>query len=242
MQASEPSSSPSPARPKIVVIDDDAAIGRLLTFGLGEAGFEAFWAATGAEGLALVLREQPAVAIVDMMLPDISGPQVCARLRANPALRELAILILSALGEEDDRVVGFEAGADDYVIKPFSPREFALRVKALVRRRGDHAPARIGTLRWGGLVLDDVRHAVALDGVDVVLRPLEYKLLAALLEHPSQLFSRAALLELVWGMTTGIGDRTVDVHVRRLRSRLGAYAEMIETVPGYGYRLKTPPR
>lgn len=229
-------------RPKIVVIDDDAAIGRLLTFGLGEAGFEAFWAATGSDGLALVAREQPAVAIVDMMLPDMSGALVCERLRANPALRELAILILSALGEEDDRVVGFEAGADDYVIKPFSPREFALRVKALVRRRGDHAPARLGTLQWGGLVLDDVRHAVALDGVDVVLRPLEYKLLAALLEHPSQLFSRAGLLELVWGMTTGIGDRTVDVHVRRLRSRLGAYAEMIETVPGYGYRLKAPPR
>ncbi|MBK9072144.1 MAG: response regulator transcription factor [Myxococcales bacterium] len=229
-------------RPKIVVIDDDAAIGRLLTFGLGEAGFEAFWAATGAEGIALVLREQPAVAIVDMMLPDIFGTKVCERLRSDPAVGDVAILILSALGEEDDRVVGFEAGADDYVVKPFSPREFALRVKALVRRTEQVAPARAARLAWGGLVLDDVRHAVLLNGSEIVLRPLEYRLLAAFLEHPAQMFSRAALLELVWGMTTGIGDRTVDVHVRRLRSRLGGYAELIETVPGYGYRLKAPPR
>lgn len=230
-------------RQNVVVIDDDTAIGRLLTFSLQEAGFAPSWAATGADGVALVAREQPAVAIVDMMLPDMSGAEVCTKLRALPAAGGLAILILSALGEEEDRVVGFEAGADDYVVKPFSPREFALRVKALARRVGERAPTPRSTqLRWGGLALDDARHVVLLDGGEVVLRPLEYKLLAAFLEHPAQMFSRPQLLELVWGMTTGIGDRTVDVHVRRLRSRLGAYADVVETVPGFGYRLKAPPR
>lgn len=255
----------SPAKHRVVVIDDEPNIGRLLTYSLNEAGFEAVWAATGAEGIGLVERLRPTVAVVDMMLPDLSGAEVCERLRAMPATGELAILILSALGEEEDRVVGFEAGADDYVVKPYSPREFCLRVKALARRvaerpiggggggsgvggtsHGAGAAAAIGgasqRLTWSGLVLDDVRHAVFLDGEEVALRPLEYKLLAAFLEHPDNMFTRAQLLELVWGMSKGIGDRTVDVHIRRLRSRLGAYAAAIETVAGFGYRLKSAPK
>lgn len=233
----------APARHTVVVIDDEATIGRLLTYSLHEAGFDAHWAATGAEGVALVRTLRPVVAVVDMMLPDMSGALVCEQLRASPDFGDLAILILSALGDEEDRVVGFEAGADDYVVKPYSPREFCLRVKALARRVAERpTPTRNTRLAWGGLVLDDVRHVVSLDGNEVSLRPLEYKLLTVFLENPEHMFSRMQLLETVWGMSKGIGDRTVDVHIRRLRSRLGAYAAAIETVPGFGYRLKATPR
>ncbi|HEY8088352.1 MAG TPA: winged helix-turn-helix domain-containing protein, partial [Polyangiaceae bacterium] len=176
-------------------------------------------------------------------LPDVSGIDVCRSLRADPALRELPVLMLTARGGEVDRVVGFEVGADDYVVKPFSVRELVMRVKALARRTAERRAARATTgsdrkLRWKGLELDPVRHRVFVDDVEQQLRPLEFKLIQVLLEHPGRVFTRGQLLEEVWGISGEASSRTVDTHVRRLRERLGVYGEAVETVHGFGYRLK----
>ncbi len=177
------------------------------------------------------------------MLPDISGTEVCRQLRRDPVLGDSAVLMLTARGDEYDRLLGFEVGADDYVVKPFSPRELVLRVRALARRTGERRAARSTVageekLAWRGLALDPVRHRVFLDGDELQLRPLEFKLIQLLLEHPGRVFTRAQLLEEVWGITGDPSSRTVDTHVRRLRERLGAYGEAVETVHGFGYRLK----
>ncbi len=235
----------SEARERVVVVDDEEAFRDLLTFNLAEAGMEAEGASTGADGLAAVQRMRPAVVILDLMLPDVSGTEVCRRLRSDPATAEVGVLMLTARGDEYDRIVGFEVGADDYVVKPFSVRELVLRVRALARRTLERSQASAAAdagkrLRRGGLEIDPVRHRVFLESEEVVLRPLEFKLLALFLENPGRVFSRADLLEEVWGMPRELSTRTVDTHIRRLRSRLGPYEDAIETVPGFGYRLKDP--
>ncbi len=230
-------------RERVVVVDDEEAFRDLLTFNLTEAGMEAEAAATGVEGLAAVQRIRPAVVILDLMLPDVSGTEVCRRLRADPATADVGVLMLTARGEEYDRIVGFEVGADDYVVKPFSVREVVLRVRALARRTFERRQASSALdggrrLEHGGLEVDPTRHRVFLGGEEVSLRPLEFKLLALFLENPGRVFSRADLLEEVWGMPRDLSTRTVDTHIRRLRSRLGPHEDAIETVPGFGYRLK----
>lgn len=230
-------------REKVVVVDDEEAFRDLLAFNLTEAGMDAEVATTGAEGLAAVLRTRPAVVILDLMLPDVSGTEICRRLRSDPTTADVGVLMLTARGDEYDRIVGFEVGADDYVVKPFSVREVVLRVRALARRtfeRRQAASAADGgrRLRHRGLEVDPTRHRVFLDGAEMSLRPLEFKLLALFLESPGRLFSRADLLEEVWGMPRELSTRTVDTHIRRLRSRLGPYEDAIETVPGFGYRLR----
>jgi len=228
---------------RILIIDDELDLHKLLLFNLREAGFEAEAVATAAEGLAAASRMQPAVIVLDLMLPDLSGTEVCRRLRADPALSDVGVLMLTARGDEYDRVLGFEVGADDYVVKPFSVRELVLRVRALVRRSSERRVARsaadVGSrLTWRGLSLDPVRHRVYADGNELTLRPLEYKLISLLLEHPGRVFTRAQLLSEVWGITADVNTRTVDTHVRRLREKLGDYGEAIETVHGFGYRLR----
>lgn len=230
-------------RERVVVVDDEEAFRDLLTFNLTEAGMEAEAAATGVEGLAAVQRLRPAVVILDLMLPDVSGTEVCRRLRADPATADVGVLMLTARGEEYDRIVGFEVGADDYVVKPFSVREVVLRVRALARRTFERRQASSALdggrrLEHGALEVDPTRHRVFLGGEEVSLRPLEFKLLALFLENPGRVFSRADLLEEVWGMPRDLSTRTVDTHIRRLRSRLGPHEDAIETVPGFGYRLK----
>ena len=177
------------------------------------------------------------------MLPDQSGTEVCRKLRADPELADAAVLMLTARGDEYDRVLGFEVGADDYVVKPFSVRELIMRVKGLAVRARERRLARGATdegqrLRWRGLEIDPVRHRVTVDGAELGLRPLEYKLLATFIEHPGRVFSRTDLLQEVWGISPDTNTRTVDTHIRRLRERLGAYSEAIETVHGFGYRLR----
>jgi two-component system, OmpR family, phosphate regulon response regulator PhoB len=228
---------------RVLIIDDESDLCRLLSFNLSEVGFQAESAGTAAGGLERAASLQPAVIVLDLMLPDLPGTEVCRRLRADPDLADVGILMLTARGDEYDRVVGFELGADDYVVKPFSVREVVLRVRALARRsserRSANTRADIGRrLHWRGLEIDPVRHRVFLDSIEVSLRPLEYKLLAVLLENPGRVFSRKELLEEVWGAVGDVNTRTVDTHVRRLRERLGAYEEAIETVHGFGYRLR----
>lgn len=228
---------------RILIVDDEPDLCRLLVVNLEEMGFATITAETGGAGLAAAARERPAVIVLDLMLPDLPGVEVCRRLRADPALADAAILMLTARGEDADRVLGFEAGADDYVVKPYHVREVCLRVRALARRVAELRQARQGragaanVLRWRGLELDLARHRVRADGHDLSLRPLELRLLALFLEHPGRTFGREEILAEVWGESDGIAARTVDVHVRRLRERLGAYAAAIETVHAVGYRL-----
>ena len=234
--------APAPTE-RILLVDDEPDLRQLVTFNLREAGFEVDAVGSGQAGLALAVRLRPAVVVLDLMLPDVSGMEVCRALRADPVLAEVAVLMLTARGDEYDRVMGFEVGADDYVVKPFSVRELVMRVKALARRTAERRAARAATgsdrkLRWKGLELDPVRHRVFVDDVELQLRPLEFKLIQVLLEHPGRVFTRGQLLEEVWGISGEASSRTVDTHVRRLRERLGTCGEAVETVHGFGYRLK----
>jgi two-component system phosphate regulon response regulator PhoB len=237
---------PSPTQSdRILLVDDEPDLRQLVTFNLREAGFEVDAVGSGQAGLALAAKIRPAVVVLDLMLPDISGMEVCRALRADSVLGDVAVLMLTARGDEYDRVLGFEVGADDYVVKPFSVRELVMRVRALARRTAERRAARATTgsdrkLRWKELELDPVRHRVYAEGNELQLRPLEFKLIQVLLEHPGRVFTRGQLLEEVWGISGEASSRTVDTHVRRLRERLGTYGEAVETVHGFGYRLKEP--
>ena len=238
-------SNPPAAASTVLVVDDEEDLRRLVTFNLREAGFVVEAAETGNEALTAASRARPSVVVLDLMLPDISGMEVCRRLRADPELGDAAILMLTARGDEYDRVLGFEIGADDYVVKPFSVRELTMRVRGLATRADERRRARGAgdegkRLGWRGLSIDPVRHRVLADGVELQLRPLEYKLLAVFVEHPGRVFSRTDLLQEVWGISPDTNTRTVDTHVRRLRERLGNFSEAIETVHGFGYRLRDP--
>jgi two-component system phosphate regulon response regulator PhoB len=241
--------APAPAsQERILVVDDEPDLRRLVTLNLREAGFEVDAVGSGQAGLALAGKTKPAVIILDLMLPDVPGTEVCRQLRSDPVLGDTAVLMLTARGDEYDRLLGFEVGADDYVVKPFSVRELVMRVRALARRTAQRRATRTTTaghgngtrLRWKGLELDPARHRVTLDAIELSLRPLEFKLIQILLENPGRVLSRAQLLEEVWGIAGDASSRTVDTHVRRLRERLGIYGEAVETVHGFGYRLREP--
>ena len=227
----------------VLIVDDEQAFLDLLSFNLSEAGMKVETAQTAADAMKAVALVRPVVVILDLMLPDASGTEVCRRLRQDPATAEIGVMMLTARADEYDRIVGFEVGADDYVVKPFSVREVVLRVKALARRSSERLRERLAVdvgrrLRHEGLEVDPERHRVFVESEEVSLRPLEFRLLALLMEHPGRVFSRAELLAEVWGITGDLSTRTVDTHVRRLRSRLGPYEDAVETVPGFGYRMR----
>ncbi|HET7506010.1 MAG TPA: response regulator [Kofleriaceae bacterium] len=228
---------------RVVIIEDERDVARLLEFNLRSAGFDVSSAGTGAEGLAAVRSTQPDVVVLDLMLPDQSGYEVCRALRSDPAVGDVGVLMLTAKGEPEDRILGLEVGADDYVVKPFVVREVVLRVSALANRLAERLarPAQSdpgGVLRVGPIELDPVTHEVKISGAPTQLRPLEYKLLQLLVSEPGRVFTREELLEQVWEMRGDINTRTVDVHVRRLRVSLGPAADVIETVHGFGYRAR----
>jgi len=228
---------------RVVIIEDERDVARLLEFNLRSAGFEVASAATGAAGIAAVIRDKPDVVVLDLMLPDQSGYEVCKQIRADPAVGDAGVLMLTAKGEAEDRILGLEVGADDYVVKPFVVREVVLRVTALANRLAERRarpatsdPSRVHKV--GVIELDPVTHDVKISGVPTQLRPLEFKLLQLLVSDPGRVFSREELLEQVWEMRGDINTRTVDVHVRRLRVSLGSAADVIETVHGFGYRAR----
>ena len=227
---------------RVLVVDDERDVCRLLCFNLEQAGFETEFALHAADALLIAGRMRPSVVVLDVMLPDLSGVEVCRRLRADPGLGGIGVLMLTALGDDGDRISGLEAGADDYVVKPFNVQEVILRVGALARRIGERDRARGKSpgqqMRSGQLTLDPVTHDVRAGDAPLELRPLEFKLLATLMAEPGRVFTREDLLRQVWDMKAGGNPRTVDVHVRRLRKNLGSCAEQIETVPGFGYRAK----
>jgi two-component system phosphate regulon response regulator PhoB len=230
---------------RVVIIEDERDVARLLELDLRSAGFEVVSATTGAAGIAEVQKRQPDVVVLDLMLPDQSGYQVCQALRADDTVGDVGVLMLTAKGEAEDRILGLglEVGADDYVVKPFVVREVVLRVTALANRLAERrirpaAGDATAVLKAGPIEIDPIGHEVRISGVPTQLRPFEYKLLQVLLGDPGRVFSREELLEQVWEMRGDIDTRTVDAHVRRLRVSLGAAADVIETVHGFGYRAK----
>ncbi len=222
--------------PRVLIVDDEPDLLELVRFHLSQAGYDVSVCVSGRDGLEQVRRRPPDLLVLDLMLPDLPGTEVCRQIRADAALADLPILMLTAKGEEVDRVVGFELGADDYVAKPFSPRELALRVGAILRRtRKEPPPAR--PLEQGGLRLDAERHRCEVDGVLVELTAKEFRLLATLMERPGRVMSRQTLLDRVWGTDITVTERTIDTHMKRLREKLGSAGDLIETVRGVGYRF-----
>jgi two-component system, OmpR family, phosphate regulon response regulator PhoB len=223
---------------RILIAEDEPDIRDLLAFHLEREGFEVARAATGDDALGQVGASVPDLLLLDLMLPVVNGLDVCRRLRADPRTASLPIVMLTARGEELDRVLGLELGADDYIVKPFSPKEVVARVRAVLRRsRLPDGARRIST---GRLTIDSDRHTVDVAGASVELTPKEFDLLRALAEARGRVLSREFLLDRVWGYTAAgeIESRTVDVHVRRLRVKLGDEGQRITTVKGVGYRLE----
>jgi two-component system phosphate regulon response regulator PhoB len=222
---------------RILVVEDEPDLADLVALNLRQEGHEVVIAHDGATALAEIQRRQPDLLVLDVMLPDISGLEVCRRLRRNAQTIRLPVIMLTARNDEVDRVVGFEVGADDYVPKPFSPRELVLRVDAILRRT--IATPEIGgpqVIALGDLVIDVPAHRVEVQGEEILLTALEFRLLLDLASRAGRVQSRDALLERVWGYSPNVETRTVDTHVKRLREKLGAGADQIETVRGVGYR------
>ena len=222
---------------RILIIEDERDLAELLAFNLQQAGFAATLAHDGAGGLAEALAQPPDLIILDLMLPGLLGTEVCRRLRREPATAGVPVLMLTARGAEFDRVAGFEVGADDYVVKPFSVREVVLRVKALLRRSSD-SPDAGKVLQIGSLAIDTERHRVTVAGDPVELTTIEYKLLLTLAERRGRVQTRDGLLQDVWGYAYAGDTRTVDTHITRLRTKLGPAGVLIRTQRGFGYRLE----
>lgn len=226
-------------RAKILIVEDERALRDVVAYNLQRAGHETLEAGSASEGLEFARSARPDLIVLDLMLPDLSGTEVCRIIRADPELSETRILMLTARGEESDRILGFEVGADDYVTKPFSVRELTLRVGALLRRGTKEAPST--EIRLGPILLDVERHRVEVRGEEVTLTALEFRLLHTLLTRQGRVQSRERLLEDVWEMHGDITTRTVDTHVKRLREKLGPASRLIETVRGVGYRIVEDP-
>jgi two-component system phosphate regulon response regulator PhoB len=221
---------------RILVVDDEPDLLELVRLSLTEAGFAVEIAETGREALDKLQRSAPDLLVLDLMLPDMSGTEVCRWLRSRPEGADLLVLMLTAKGEEVDRVVGFELGADDYVTKPFSPRELVLRVRALLRRRAGSATEG-HVLERDHVRIDLDRHRCYVEGEEVILTAKEFQLLATLMRRPGRVQTRERLLDEVWGSDVTVTLRTIDTHLKRLREKLGRGGELIETVRGVGYRF-----
>ena len=224
-------------KPHILVVEDEDSLATLLQYNLEKEGYDVAVAADGEEALLLVDERLPDLIVLDWMLPKVSGIEVCRRLRQKPESRNVPVIMLTARGEETDRIRGLDTGADDYVVKPFSMTELAARIRAVLRRlRPGLAEDRV---RCGDIIIDRVAHRVKRDGSEIHLGPTEFRLLDYLMQHPGRVFSREQLLDAVWGSDVYVEARTVDVHIGRLRKALntGAADDPIRTVRSAGYSL-----
>jgi two-component system, OmpR family, phosphate regulon response regulator PhoB len=220
---------------KILIVEDEVDVAELLAHHLRKEGFSVEIVGNGRVAFATVKSEPPALIVLDLMLPEISGLELCRMIKSNPETASVPILMLSARIEEIDRVLGFELGADDYVVKPFSPRELVLRIRAILRRLSQDKQQEL--LRVGELILNRARHEVRVADRVIDCTATEFKLLAILMEREGRVQERDRLLSDVWGYDSVIDTRTVDTHMRRLRDKLGAHSCYIETIRGFGYRL-----
>ncbi|HWN19982.1 MAG TPA: response regulator [Gemmatimonadales bacterium] len=223
---------------RILVVDDEPDITALVAYHLAKAGFRVSTAANGTDALKAAREERPDIVILDLMLPGVSGYDVLAELRKRDETREVGVILLTARREETDRIRGLSLGADDYLTKPFSPQELSLRVGGLLRRLGSPAVTAGSTLTAGSISIDRSAHRATIHGQELSLTATEYKLLLTLVERRGRVQSRPQLLEIVWEAQPDIQTRTVDMHVQRLRTKLGEAGKMIETVRGFGYRFK----
>jgi two-component system phosphate regulon response regulator PhoB len=219
---------------RVLIVDDDPDIQRLVSYNLSQAGFHVTTASSGRTALETVQKHPPDLIILDIMMPDIDGMEVCRTLRQRENSRRIPIIMLTARADEIDRVVGFELGADDYVMKPFSPRELVLRVKSIFRRVGEQ---KTETLCVGKIQLLPQRRQVIIDKQEVVLTAKEFDLLHELMQARGNVLTREFLMDKVWGYHGDATSRTLDTHVRRLREKLGDEGDMVETVRSVGYRI-----
>lgn len=226
------------ASERILVVDDEPDIVALVAYHLAKAGYRVSTASSGSDALRQALQEPPALVVLDLMLPGMSGYDVLKELRSEESTRNVAVLMLTARKEEADRIEGLSLGADDYLTKPFSPQELVLRVRNILRRVAQSVERPSDLLKVGPIAIDRGAHRVHVDGREVELTPTEYKLLLTLAERRGRVQGRRHLLETVWEAAPDIQTRTVDMHIQRLRAKLGAAGHLIETVRGFGYRLR----
>jgi two-component system phosphate regulon response regulator PhoB len=222
---------------RVLVVDDEPDIVALVAYHLAKAGFRVSTASNGSDAVEQARKEHPSLVVLDLMLPGMSGFDVLEEIRRDPSTAGIAVLMLTARKDEPDRVKGLSLGADDYLTKPFSPAELVLRVKAILRRIGAQAE-RDEVLRIGDISINRSAHTVALSGQSIDLTPTEYKLLILLAERRGRVQGRSNLLQSVWEAAPDIQTRTVDMHVQRLRTKLGPAGDLIETVRGFGYRIR----
>ena len=226
---------------RILVIEDERDLQRVLEFNLRQAGHDVTTSARGRDGLELARAQQPDLVLLDLMLPDVPGTDVCRALRREARCAGTRIVMVTAKGEEVDRIVGFELGVDDYVVKPFSVRELLLRVEAVLRRSAPTAASADRVVDFGSLRIDRAAHRTWVGDTEIELTALEFKLLLTLYDRRNRVQTRATLLSDVWDVTADVTTRTVDTHVKRLREKLGEAAAFIETVRGVGYRFAETP-
>ncbi|MZH14509.1 MAG: response regulator [Nitrospinae bacterium] len=222
---------------KVALIEDEADILEVIEYSLSKEGFEVCTALDGEAGLALIKKENPDLVLLDLMLPGLDGIEICRKLKADSATRSISIIMVTAKGEESDIVLGLGIGADDYVVKPFSPRELMARVKSVLRRGGVREEGD-SLISRNGLVIDIDRHEVRLEGKKIVLTAMEFKLLHFLASHPGRVFTRENLLSHVASDDAFIIDRNIDVHIRSIRKKLDKHRDLIETIHRVGYRFR----
>jgi len=224
---------------RILVVDDESDILTLLEYNLKKAGFQVLQAKDGPEAIEAARTHRPDLVLLDIMLPDMEGTEVLKRLKSLDATRAIPVIMLTAKGEEIDKIIGFELGAEDYITKPFSPRELILRVKAVLKRTSERPEESAGeTITYKELSIDTSRHKVVVAGKQVELSTTEFRLLSELMQARGRVLSRDVILDRAWGHDCFVIPRTVDTHVRRLRSKLGSAGDYIETIRGVGYRFR----
>ena len=225
------------SKERILIIEDDKHISKLVQYNLEKTSFDSTVVEDGEEALDILSKQGVDLIILDIMLPKMDGFEVCRLIKQDPKLKNIPIIMLTAKGEEVDRIVGLELGADDYVVKPFSPRELVLRIKAILKRgKIEELPKDI--IQRGNLVINVPEHLVTVNNKEIELTPIEFKLLFTLIERKGRVQSRNQLLSDVWDMHADVFTRTVDTHIKRLRKKLGKIGNQIETVRGLGYRFK----
>ena len=224
------------AKEKILIVEDNEDIIEMIAYNLKKEGYRVLSILDGEEAIGLAKREKPDLIILDLMLPGMDGLEVCRAIKNKESLSAIPIIMLTAKSQEADKVVGLELGADDYMTKPFSPRELIARIKAVLRRTKPVVSA--GKIELGMIVIDTLRHKVAVSGKSVLLTPTEFKLLEFMAQRPGIVLSRDKILDAVFGYESEIYDRTIDTHMKSLRKKLGRARDYIETVRGIGYRFK----
>jgi len=226
------------SKKKLLVIEDDRSLAGVVEYNFSNAGYEVFCAHDGQDGINQARNKRPDIILLDLMIPVIDGVEVCRRLRAESATREIPIIMVTAKSEETDQLIGFSVGADDYVVKPYSVRVLLEKVKTLLRRHTRSQGPGLDIISSGPIEVDRGRHRVSVDQKQLELTPSEFRLLDTLIRNPGRAFDRSELINSALGSDTLVLERTIDVHIRSLRKKLGVYADLIKTVRGVGYRFR----